>query len=112
VATAITKWESDWKASDPDYSLKQSRVSEAIELELSRATALAREGKPNNLPRNVEEAVKLANEVKKRVEKEMRAYIPKRNQPINHITGNGVTNGSKPAARNMQEVVRLAVGHK
>lgn len=112
VSTAISKWESDWKASDPDYSLKQSRVSEAIELELSRATALAREGKANNLPRNVEEAVKMANEVKKRVEKEMRAYIPKRNQPINHITGNGVTNGSKPAARNMQEVVRLAVGHK
>lgn len=112
VASAITKWESDWKASDPDYSLKQSRVNEAIELELNRAVLLAKEGKSNNLPRTVEEAVKLANEVKKRVEKEMRAYLPKKNTPLTPVTGNGVTNGSKPAARNMNEVVRLAIGHK
>ena len=112
VGNAITKWDSDWKASDPDYSLKQSRVNEAIELELARATALAREGKPNKLPRSVEEAVKLANEVKKRVEKEMRALLPKKNTPITPVHGNGVSNGSKPAARDLQEAVRLAVGHK
>lgn len=112
VALGITKWENDWKASDPDYSLKQSRVNEAIELELNRAVLLAKEGKPNNLPRTVEQAVKLANDVKKRVEKEMRQFLPKRNNAITHVTGNGVNNGSKPLARNMNDVVRMAVGQK
>lgn len=112
VGGAITKWENDWKASDPDYSLKSSRVSEAIELELNRAIILAKEGKPNNLPRSVEEAVKMANDVKKRVEKEMRQLLPKRNNPIIHVTGTGVTNGSKPVLKNMNDVVRMAVGQK
>lgn len=112
VGTAISKWENDWKASDPDYSLKSSRVSEAIELELNRAIILAKEGKPNNLPRSVEEAVKMANDIKKRVEKEMRQFLPKRNIPLTHVTGNGVTNGSKPIPKNMNDVVRFAVGQK
>lgn len=108
VGTAITKWENDWKASDPDYSLKSSRVNEAIELELNRAIILAKEGKPNNLPTSVEQAVKMANEIKKRVEKEMRQFLPKRNTPLTHVTGNGVTNGSKPVPKNMNDVVRMA----
>lgn len=112
VGTAITKWENDWKASDPDYSLKSSRVNEAIELELNRALILAKDGKPNHLPRNVEEAVKLANDIKKRVEKEMRQFLPKRNTPLTHVTGNGVTNGSKPVPKSMNDVVRMAVGQK
>jgi hypothetical protein len=112
VVTAITDWESQWKASDPDYSLKSSRVNEAIELELTRAANLARAGKPNNLPRTVEEAVKLANEVKKRVEKELRAFVPKRNNPIVHVTGNGVTNGSKPQVNDMRGAVLAGLGRK
>lgn len=112
VAGAITKWEADWKASDPDYSLKQSRVNEAIELELTRNVILANQGKPNKLPRTVEEAVKLANDVKKRVEKEMRAFVPKKNTAITHVHGNGVTNGSTPAPRNLREAIGLAVGQK
>ena len=112
VGTAITKWENEWKASDPDYSLKSSRVNEAIELELNRAIILAKEGKPNSLPKSVEEAVKMANDIKKRVEKEMRQLLPKRNTPLTHVTGNGVTNGSKPVPKNMNDVVRMAVGQK
>jgi hypothetical protein len=112
VASAITKWESDWKSSDPDYSLKQSRVTEAIELELNRAVLLAQQGKPNRLPKTVEEAVSLANEVKKRVEKEMRQFAPKRNNPITHVSGNGVTNGSKPVASSIHDAVRMAIGQK
>ena len=112
VAKAITNWDSSWKASDPDYSLKKSRVDEAIELELTRAVVLAKEGKPNKLPKTVEEAVALANDVKKRVEKEMRQFIPKRTNTITHVSGNGVNNGSKPQPKSVHDAVSMAIGRK
>jgi hypothetical protein len=112
VATAITDWESQWKAGDPDYSLKSSRVNEAIELELTRAANLARQGKPNNLPRTVEEAVKLANDVKRRVEKELKAFTPRRNSTITHVSGNGVTNGSKPQVKSVLDAINASLGRQ
>lgn len=112
VGSAITKWESDWKSADPDYSLKSNRVNAEIERVLLRETVLAQQGKPNKLPKTVAEAVKMADDVKRDVEKELRQFIPKRNTPINHVSGNGAMQGSKPVAKSVHDAVAQAVGHR
>lgn len=109
VSKAVSTWESTWKAKDPDYPLKQRRVMEAIELELTKEVMLATQGKPNRVPKSAAEAVKMAEDVKKRVDKEMQRLIPKK-QPVTHIPGTGNTNNSKPAPTSSREAIFQALG--
>lgn len=106
VGTAITNWETRWKASDPDYSLKHARVSEAIELELHRRISA------KTLPTSVEEAVKMAEDVKKKVEKDLLKFVPKRQATGAVPTGPGSTNGSKPVAKTLHDAVAQAIGFR
>jgi len=99
VGRAVTKWENSWQASDPDYARKQSRVMDAIDLEL-----LKRE-KTGTLPTNVKEALAICSGVKTKVEAEFKKILPRKNTTIEHVTGNGATNGSKPAATSSRDAI-------
>lgn len=106
VGNAITEWENRWKASDPDYSLKHARVSEAIELELHRRITAG------TLPTNVKDAVKMANEIKAKVEKELLKFVPRKQATGAVPQVPGSTNNSKPVAKNIHDAVAQAVGFR
>lgn len=104
VATAITKWETQQQTADPDYSLKQSRIMEAIELEVLK---LQNAGTP---VKSAQEALEMANRVLKKVNDEMKKLRPKKSS-VTPIGGTGLTNGSKPAPKSIYDAVSQAVGH-
>lgn len=105
VGKAATEWENRWKASDPDYAHKQSRVLEGVELEIyKRAQA-------GTLPTTVKDAIAMCNTVKAKVESEMKKLLPKKTTPINHITGNGAMNGSKPVPTSSKDAIMQSLGH-
>lgn len=106
VGVATTDWEQRWKASDPDFALKHARVSEAIELELRK------QADAGTLPRTVKDAVKMLDDVKTRVEREMQKLLPKRQAIKQTPQGPGSTNRSKPRANSVYEAVAQAVGHR
>lgn len=110
VGSATTQWEERQKTSDPDFSLKQSRVMEAIELELLKQLSLAEKGQPNTLPTNAQEAVAFCDKIKSKVDSEMKKFI--RKTPITPVIGNGLTNDSKPAPKSIYDAVAQAVGHR
>lgn len=104
VQEALTGWENKWKSSDPDYSLKQGRVMEALELELLRRE------KQGTLPKTAQEAIALANDLRKKVDTEVKKLVPKRS-PSKPVTGIGATSGSQPAPKTLRDAVAQAVGH-
>lgn len=106
VGKAVTDWETRWQKSDPDYARKQSRVMDAIDLEL-----LKRE-KNGTLPTNVKDALAICNGVKTKVEAEFKKLLPKKsNTPIKHVEGNGAMNDSKPVPTSSRDAIVQALGH-
>ncbi len=106
VGKAVTDWETRWQKSDPDYAHKQSRVMDAIDLELLRRRDAG------TLPANVKDALAICNAVKTKVEAEFKKILPKKSQtPINHVAGNGAMNGSKPVATSSRDAILQALGH-
>jgi hypothetical protein len=86
ISAALTKWETEWASTDPDYSKKRDEVQEVVELELARAQ------RENKLPKTKEEAIALASKARKRVEEKLLKFqAPKRE--VQHVTGR-----SSPAA--------------
>lgn len=98
VMTTISQWEQQWSASDPDYMSKKDRVLDRVELMLTRAV---KEGK---LPATVEDAVKLADEAKAYVEKDMQKLQP-RKQPVDTVDGN-TSPVNMPEPKTTEDVIR------
>lgn len=98
MQNAIATWENDWAKSDPDYSVKKERVLDRLELTLARAA------RSNTLPKTVQEAVALANKVRKEVETELRKSQPQR-KPVNSVDGGNV-NSSQPEPKDSRELAR------
>lgn len=105
VGTAVSDWETRWKKSDPDYAHKQSRVLDAIDLELLKRKDAG------TLPSTVKDALAMCDAIKTKVDNELKKLLPKRNTPIDHVTGNGAMNGSKPVPKTSREAIAQAVGH-
>lgn len=105
VGTAVSDWETRWKKADPDYAHKQSRVLDAIDLELMRRK------ESGKLPTSVKEAIDMCNTVKAKVDAELKKLLPKRNTPITQVAGNGAMNGSKPVATTSRDAIAQALGH-
>lgn len=105
VNKVITDWETRQKSTDPDYALKQGRIMERVELEILKGF---QSGK--SVISSAQDAVNLANRVKKEVDAEMKKFTPRRN-PMNPVTGSGATNGSKPVAKSVHDAVAQAVGY-
>lgn len=106
VGSAVTEWEKTWKTTDPDYSRKQSRVLEKVELELNRRA------KKNSLPQNKQEAVDMVAECKDAVDKEFKSYANsnRRNKPMDSDTEVGTKPGSTSEPKTMLEAISQAVG--
>lgn len=92
VTTTAAKWESDWKASDPDYQKKRDEVLDEVELAIQRAA------KAGKLPQNAQAAIELLNGAKKKVEERLSKYAPPKT-PMNLVTGSSaVKTHTKPAS--------------
>jgi hypothetical protein len=103
ITDALSAWERKWQASDPDYSKKNSEVQEALELAMARAQ---REGK---LPKTPEEALKLVEDCRKRVEERIGRYQPPK-QEVKHVSG-GAAPTAMPRPKTSIEAILNAVNN-
>lgn len=96
----LTQWENRWKASDPDYPMKQSLVR-------SRVVELVQE---RGKPRNVDEAIQLAEDARNDINQQLRSVIQRTRQPVRTVTG-GTSTGVVPAKPSSPiEAARAALG--
>lgn len=98
VGKAVTEWERQQSASDPDYKLKAPRVTEKIELAFARGV----------VPRNAKEAIDLAVKCKKEVDDELGRILPKKRE-IREVTGGTSVNAAPPPTSTL-EAIKRAVG--
>lgn len=69
AVSSVDQWQAAKATSDPDWSLKQSRVVQEVELELRRDI--------RKYPKTQKEAVDLCEWALKKVEAEMKSFLPK-----------------------------------
>jgi len=101
IERSVAEWEQKWSSTDPDYRAKQPRVMKEIELELLRRRGSGR------LPRTTTEAVALAEQARKTVEEDLKAFIPRKPE-IKPVTGGSAVR-STPAPSNSLEAVKFAM---
>lgn len=68
VAASISTWEANQAKTDPDWTLKQGRIGELIELEVRRS----------GYPKTVQAAVDLAEKAKAKVTAELAQFAPRK----------------------------------
>jgi hypothetical protein len=73
AASAVTAWENSKSKADPDWKLKQTRVTELIELDLYKR----QKADPNYFP-STEDAVAMANAALEKVNGELKRFAPRR----------------------------------
>jgi hypothetical protein len=73
VASAVTEWEKTTGSKDPDWKLKQSRITELVELEVMRRQAK----EPRYFP-SKEEAIEMSKKALERVNAELKSLRPAR----------------------------------
>jgi hypothetical protein len=95
---AIASWEQKWSSSDPDYNVKKDRVLDRLELTLARAA------RTNTLPRTAEQAVALAEKVRKEVETELRQNRPRK--PVSTVDGGNANSAHLPEPKDTKDVIR------
>lgn len=102
VAGAVTEWEHSKAKTDPDWKVKQPRVTELVELEIVR-----RQRTDQNYFPTKAEALKISQEALAKVEKEMKAFAP-RPRAMSPVTDAGSTRSvAKPT--NPVEAARMAL---
>lgn len=104
VSKTIVDWEKRQQASDPDYSLKQSRVLDRVKIEIAERNAARK------YITSEKDAIEMADRIKREVDAEMRKLLPKK-KVISAPNGSGATNGSKPVPKTVFDAVSQAVGH-
>lgn len=104
VSKTIVDWEKRQQASDPDYSLKQSRVLDRVKIEIAERNAAKK------FITSEKDAIEMADRIKREVDAEMKKFLPKKTA-IRAPNGSGATNGSKPVAKSLYDAVSQAVGH-
>jgi hypothetical protein len=98
AAQAADEWYADQKATDPDFSLKERRVQDALQLELYKIKVI-----PSDT-----EVKTILGRIKKEVDKEFRNLVPKPRE-VKPLSGNS-SSGGLPTPKDMLEVVRRAAG--
>jgi hypothetical protein len=98
MQSAISDWEKNWSSSDPDYAKKKDRVLDRVELLLVRAQ------RNGTLPKNNDEAVKLANQAKSEIEADLKKMNPQRKQ-VRTVDG-GSSASNLPDPKNTADVIR------
>jgi hypothetical protein len=100
VGRAVSEWEQSWSKSDPDHSRKVPFVRDRIKAKLS--------GLGRGL-QSADEAVKLADEAKAEIDREMRSFAPKRPEE-RPVTGGTTQPSARPAPKSTYEAIARAVG--
>lgn len=98
VGNAVSQWETDWSNNDPDYSSKQPFVKDRIVAKM--------QGKP---PRNADEAVKLAEDARKEIDKEFKRLSPRRSEE-RPPRGTTTQPAAAPEPQSSMEAMKRAVG--
>lgn len=100
TGTALTTWENQWKATDPDFPMKQSLVR-------ARVVELVQE---RGKPMTVEAAVKLANDARDDINSQLKTVLQRNRPAVRTVTG-GEANGVVTARpKSPLEAVRAALG--
>jgi hypothetical protein len=102
VKTAVTTWEQQWKASDPDFAVKHSLVDAMF-------VKFLNDGK--HTVRTPEDAVELAKEAKAEVEKTLKP-VTRKMETKRSVGGGSSGNGAAPAPKTMKEAIALAAQGK
>lgn len=103
AATAVTEWETSKSKSDPDWKLKQPRISELIELEIVRKQQQDR----NYFPTKAE-ALKFASDALDKVERDFKALAPRRREiKPGHVDSAATQSTAKP--KSMLEAAKLGL---
>lgn len=97
LKTAVTDWEQSRRSSDPDWNLKQRRVTELVEL------AVYRQG----LPETAQGAVEMAETALKQVEAEMRQFRPRK--PEVKPPPDAGSSRAEAAPKTLMEAARLGL---
>jgi len=95
---AIATWEQKWSKTDPDYNVKKDRVLDRLELTLARAA------RTKTLPKTAEQAVALAEKVRKEVETELRQNRPRK--PVSTVDGGNANSAHLPEPKDTRDVIR------
>lgn len=103
VQGALANLEQSWKKSDPDYGIKQARVEDRVKLMWYEAK---RTGK---MPRTVDEAVKMVEEVKNNIDKEYKSFLPPKKQ-VRSVDGGNSGSSNQPQPKNTLDVIRNTLG--
>lgn len=102
IQGALATWDNQWKKSDPDYNLKSARVMDRVKL------IWYEHQKNGTFPKSVEEAVRIATDVRTDVEKELRKFMPGR-KPVSSVDG-GSSVTAKAAPETTLDVIRQTLG--
>lgn len=102
IQTALTNLENSWQTSDPDYKLKDSRIQDRVKVMWFEAN------RKGEMPRSVEEAVRMVENVKRDVDKEVRQFTPKKQ--VNSIDSDSIPGNTKPEPKTTLDVIRQTVG--
>jgi hypothetical protein len=98
VKTVAADWEATRKRTDPDWSLKQPRVGELIELEVHR----------NGYPKSKADVVKMLDDIAKKVDEDTARFKPKPRE-VKPAQG-GASSGATAAPKDVYEAVRRGLG--
>ena len=99
MGDAVSAWEKNWQKNDPDYEFKRDFVR-------SRVRELIQE---HGAPRNIQQAIHVAEVAKKEVEERFRGRLSPSRQPTRTVTG-GASNGSGVTApKSALDVAKMAL---
>ena len=101
IQSALANLEKGWQTSDPDYKLKSTRIQERVKLMWLDSS------QKGQMPKTVDEAVRMAENAKKDVERELRQFMPRR--PVNPVDGGG-SSTTRPQPNSTLDVIKNVVG--
>lgn len=101
IQAALADLEDSWKKSDPDYNMKSTKVQDRVKLMWYEAS------RNGQMPRTVDQAVRMAEKAKKEVENDLRQFIQKK--PVTPVDG-GSTGPTKAEPQNTLDVIKQTLG--
>lgn len=97
VSSVASEWETGKRKTDPDWSVKQARIGELVELEVLK----------NGFPKSQKAVVEMLDNFHKRVTKEISQFVPPRQ--ISPVTGTASTRAAAEP-KSALEAAKLALG--
>ncbi|MBO4228018.1 hypothetical protein [Bradyrhizobium neotropicale] len=105
VAKAVTEWENTAGKGDPDWKLKQPRITDLVEIEVMRRQAK----NPGYFP-SKEEAIEISKKALERVEAELKALRPSRRAVSTTPSADaGSTRTTAAAPKTMLEAAKIGL---